>query len=128
MCGNKSHPDHAKVVTTDIRELVGEYRGIGHKTVSALVQIATHCGLAPRRVRTFFFQDRDALVSAQERRSVCLSIATTFDHLADEFEARADRCRDKADAIRHRENRQLDLWGNNDTWGNSGSWRRKLAA
>lgn len=116
----------ADITIADVREAVAALRWLGLKTVTGIHRIAAHCNVAPRRIRTLFHRDQTFFVSPNERRSLALSIATLFDNIADDCEAHADRCRDKADALRFRERQQLVLPLGGDKWG--GDTRQRRAA
>lgn len=118
----------AECAIADVREAVAALRWLGHKTVSGLHKIASHCNVAPRRIRTLFHRDQTFIVSANERRALALSIADLFDRIADDCEAHADRCRGRGDTIRLRERQQLSLPLRDSEWRGSGALRRGRAA
>jgi hypothetical protein len=118
----------ADIAIADVREAVAALRWLGHKTVTGLYRIAAHCNVAPRRIRTLFHRDQTFMVTPAERRNLALSIADLFDHIADDCEAYADKCRDKSTAIRARERDQLNSpLGGNEWLGSRTSQRRRAA-
>ena len=118
---------NTEVASTDVRDAVAALRWLGHKTVSGMHRIVGHCGTTPRRIRTLFHRDQVIAVSAEERRSIALSIAELFDAIATECEAHADKCRAKAETIRLRERDHLNSLGG-DVWPGSTTSQRRHAA
>lgn len=112
---------NADIASGDVREAISALRWLGYKTVTGLHRIVEHCHTTPRRIRTLFCRDQIVAVTDSERRSLALSIATLFDNIADDCEAHAERCREKGDALRHRE-RQLLLPLGGEKWPSSGTW------
>ena len=107
---NPCHDD-AECVIEAVRDCVAEYRRQGVNTVSALQLIANRWNVATRRIRTLFYRDQDISVGADERRSLSLAAAELLHRIADEQEARAARCRAKAEAIRTREKSWVGFGG-----------------
>lgn len=109
--------DHAEVARGDIRLVLSALRRLGCKTMDGLDRIARHARLAPRRTKTILMQDYAHVVTDEQRRHLSLAIADLFDRIADEHEEIAERCREKGDAIRHRERHQLALAFGGTQWG-----------
>ena len=108
--------DNAGCVKEDVLSVLGILRHAGHTTLSGLHRIAMHCGVPSRRTRTIAFEDQTYTATDEQRRHMALSIADLFDKLADDFEKRAEACRQKGDAIRLRERQQLSLALGGNTW------------
>lgn len=121
--------NHAECARGDILSVLAVLRQLGWKTMAGFERIARHAGLSPRRPKTIVMRDQPHTVTAEQRRHLALAVADLFDHLADEFEERAQACRDKGDGIRFRERQQLLLpLEGVGAWRASGNWQRRLAA
>lgn len=116
---------HNESARDDILSILCVMRQLGRKTMDGLGEIAKHAGLLPRRTKTIVMQDQPCVVTEEQRRHLALAIADLFDKLGDEFEQRAEACREKGDAIRYRERQQLTLeLGGGRSWKGSGTrWK-----
>ncbi len=126
---NSALLSHDEAVRGDLLDCVAACRWRGLNTVAALDKIARHWGIAYRRVRTLMYRDQTIMVPASERAALAERAALLLEKVADEFSEYEMRCRAKAEAIRCREQRQLQLpLGGNVKWHGCGASLRDHAA